>query len=61
MVRVRSTKDLDDTRQRRIEAGAHVQRIDRQPHLIDADHTSHSRSQAAHCAASDVGQLTVID
>jgi hypothetical protein len=45
----------------RIEAGPHVQRLDRQPHLINADHASHSRSQAAHCAASDVGQLIVID
>ena len=37
------------------------QRVNREPRLIDADHFNHSRNHAAHCAASDVGRLTVID
>jgi hypothetical protein len=58
---MRSAEHLDHPRQSRVETGTHVQRVDCQPYFINADHASHSRSQAAHCAASDVGQLTVID
>jgi hypothetical protein len=56
-----ASKMNDHPTQCRVETGTHVQWIDRQPDLIDTDHASHSRSHAAHCAASDVGQLTVID
>jgi hypothetical protein len=61
MVRMRGAEHRDHPGPRRIETGPHVQWMDRQPHLINANHASHSRSQAAHCAASDVSQLTVID
>lgn len=61
MVWVRGAEHLDHARQGRVETGAHVQWIDRQPDLVDTDHRSHSRSQAAHWVASDTGQLTVID
>nr|WP_260435503.1 hypothetical protein [Burkholderia cenocepacia] len=61
MVWVSGAEHLDHTGQGRIETGAHVHWIDRQPDLVDADHRSRSRSQAAHWVASDTGQLTVID
>lgn len=61
MVWVSGAEHLDHTCQGRIGTGAHVQWIDCQPDLVDTDHRSHSRSQAAHWVASDTGQLTVID
>lgn len=61
MVWVRGAEHLDHTRQGRVETSTHVQWVDRQPDLVDTDHRSHSRSQAAHWVASDTGQLTVID
>ncbi|WP_157653399.1 hypothetical protein [Burkholderia ubonensis] len=61
VVRMCGAEHLDHTGQLGIETSPHIQRVDRQPHFIDADHRSHSRSHAAHCAASEVGQLTVID
>ena len=51
----------DRTRLRRVGAGAHVQRRGGQPGSIDADHRSHSRSQAAHEADASKGQLTVTE
>lgn len=39
--------------------GAHVHRACGQPQRVDADHRSHSRSQAAHSPAHCSGQLTV--
>ena len=46
--------------QRRLGAGTHVQRLDRQPHRVDTDHRSSSRIQAAKSAAADSGQVIVI-
>lgn len=54
-------KDGYHPRQCRIGAGAHVQRRGGQPGSIDADHRSHSRSQAAHEADASKGQLTVTE
>jgi hypothetical protein len=50
----------DHPREHRVEARTHVQRVNCEPRLVDADHFNHSRNHAAHWAASDVGQLTVI-
>ena len=47
VVRARGAEDVDHARQRRFGAGAHVQRLDGQPHRVDADHRSSSRIQAA--------------
>ena len=60
MVRTRRTEDIDDPGQRRLGAGAHVQRVRRQPDGIDADHRSNSRIQLAHSASAAIGQATVI-
>ncbi len=58
---MRRVKHGDHAREYCIETRSHVQRVDCEPRLVDADHFSHSRNHAAHWAASDVGQLTVID
>ncbi|WP_132378058.1 hypothetical protein [Paraburkholderia sp. BL9I2N2] len=54
-------KHSDHAREYCIETRSHVQRVNSESRLVDADHFSHSRNHAAHWAASDVGQLTVID
>ena len=60
-VRMRGAEDGYHSGQRGIGAGAHVQRRGGQPGSIDADHRSHSRSQAAHEADASKGQLTVTE
>ena len=57
-MRTRFTEHAHHARQRRLRSGAHVQRLDGQPHRVDADHRSSSRSQAAHSAAATNGQST---
>src|SRR5690554_2338719 len=42
------TKDLNNPRQSFIGPGPHIQRLGSQPDLIDTDHPSRSRSNAAH-------------
>src|SRR6266850_7956233 len=54
------TEHRDHARQRGVHADTQVQWLDREPHRVDTDHFSQSRSQAAHSAAADNGQLTVI-
>jgi hypothetical protein len=51
---------LHDAGQQPVDAGAHVDGLDRQPDGVDADHRRNSRSQAAHSAAALHGQLTLI-
>ena len=58
VVRAGGAEDVDHARQRRLGAGAHVQRLDRQPHRVDADHCSNSRIQAAQSLAAAIGQVT---
>ena len=58
MVRVCGAEHLHDARQRGLGAGAHVDRLGCQPHGIDADQRSHSRSHAAHDEADSTGQRT---
>src|SRR6478672_12273411 len=60
MVSLRGTEDLDHAGQEPLGAGAHVDRLDRQPDRVDSDHRSSSRIQAAHCNAAAHGQVTVI-
>jgi hypothetical protein len=52
-------EDGDNESQRGVEAGTHIQGLDRQPDRLDPDHSS-SRNQAAHCAAADGGHCTPI-
>jgi hypothetical protein len=58
VVRTRFTEYANDARQCRFRSGTHVQRLHGQPHRVDADHRSNSRSQPAHSAAAVSGQLT---
>ena len=62
MVRLRGAEDLHHARQEPLGTGAHVDGLDRQPHRVDADHRSQSRSHAAHVPAAWPGQamLTVV-
>jgi hypothetical protein len=57
VVRPCAAEDFDRPAQRRVLARAHLQWLHREPHRIDADHISSSRSQAAHSAAQPTGQL----
>jgi len=57
-MRSRLAEDLHDPRQRSLRASSHVERLDRHPHRVDADHRISSRSQAPHCAGAANGQLT---
>lgn len=59
MVRLPGAEDLDHGRQQAVGASAHVHRGAGQPYRIDADHRSSSRSQPAHSAAADGGQVTL--
>jgi len=45
-------------RERRFRSGAHVDRLDCQPHRVDANHRSNSRNQAEHSGAAANGQST---
>src|SRR6185437_10747723 len=58
VVRTRLTEYANYPRQCRFRSGAHVHRLDCQPHRVDADHRSSSRSQPAHSAAAANGQST---
>ena len=58
MMRACFAKHAHYARQRRLRAGAHVQRLDRQPHRFDADHRSSSPNHALQAAAAASGQLT---
>ena len=60
-MRVGCAEDSDHPGQRRVGACAHVQRRGGQPHRVNANHRSHSRSQAAHDADASNSQLTVTD
>src|SRR5579862_5855161 len=55
MVSSRFAKHVDDTSEGRIDAGAHVERLYREPGRIDADHFMSSRSSIAHSRAADAG------
>jgi hypothetical protein len=54
------TKDVNHPRERRLGAGAHVQRLHGQPDRIDADHRSSSRIQTAQASAASIGQATAM-
>src|SRR5438876_2996064 len=58
MMRACFAKHAHYARQRRLRAGAHVQRLDRQPHCFDADHRSSSPNHAPQAAAAASGQLS---
>ena len=60
LTRLRCAKQLDDTRQCGVGSGSHVHGLGGQPHSLDADHLSDSRSQAAQAALSCRGHLTTI-
>ena len=55
MVRLRGAEDRHHAGQRRFHADPQIERLHRQPHGIDPDHRSHSRSQAAQSADADTG------
>ena len=57
VMRTRFAEYAHHARQRRFRSGAHVQRLDRQPHRVDADHRSNSRSHA--CAVGRCRQRPV--
>ena len=57
-VRSGRTKHPNHPRHCRIRAGAHTQRLGRQPDFINADHPSRSRNRTAHCRACSVGHST---
>jgi hypothetical protein len=46
----------DHARQGAVGTAAQIDRLDRQPHRIDADHASQVRSQAANSVSLDSGQ-----
>ena len=60
-MRPRFAEHIDHAGQHGVHACTHIQVRGREPDAIDADHCSSSRSQAEHCAAADIGQVTVID
>src|SRR5574337_359931 len=60
VVRAGRTEHVDDTREGGLGAGPHIQRLNGQPHGIQADHRSSSRIQAPKSAAADTGQVIVI-
>lgn len=57
MVWARRAKDFDDPTERCVRAGAHVQRLHRQPHCVDPDHFNNSRNHTAQSAEHSVGRL----
>src|SRR5439155_1754302 len=50
-----------DASQCSLGAGSHVQRLNGQPHCVDADHFSSSRIHAAHSVAADAGHVIATD
>lgn len=60
VMRLSSSEDLHHAGQQALGSGAHVYRASRQPQGVEADHRSHSRSQAAHSPEHCSGQLTVM-
>jgi len=61
MMRTRLTEHLDHARQRRVRARPHVQRLDRHPHRIDANHLSSSRTSLPDSPIKLAGRLKAID
>jgi hypothetical protein len=59
MMGSRLAEDVYDTRQRRIDTGAHVHRLDREPGCVNADHFKTSRNQSAHSCIAERGHCTV--
>ena len=59
MMRTRFAEDANDVRQCRLRSGAHVQRLRGQPHRVNPNQRSNSRSQAAQSAAAAKGQPTL--
>lgn len=53
-------EDLHDTGHGRLSSSTHIQRLDREPHRVNADQRSSSRNQLAHASAALVGHDTVI-
>ena len=60
VVGLRGTEDLHHAGEQPIRSGAHVDGLHGQPHRLDADHRSHSRSQATHSLAASAGQAMLI-
>src|SRR5665213_1485822 len=60
VVRQRGAEDLYHAGQQPVNAGAHVDGVDRQPDGVDPNHRSSSRIHAAHCEAAAHGQLTLM-
>ena len=52
------TEHVHHSGEHRLHPRSQIERLHREPHLIDADHCSSSRSHTAHCAAADTGQRT---
>ena len=55
----RFAEDIHDAGQRLIDAGAHVERLYREPGRIDPDHLMSSRNSSAHSCAADAGHSTL--
>lgn len=60
VVSPRRAEDLHHACQQPVGAGAHVDRLHRQPHRLDADHRSNSRIHAAHSTTASAGHVTEI-
>jgi hypothetical protein len=58
VVSLSGTEDLHHGHQQAVSASSHVDGFDGEPHGIDADHRSSSRSQAAQSEATVTGQVT---
>src|SRR6185437_12494443 len=58
MMRLCLAEHVHYASKRRISPGAHVERLDREPGGIDADHFKTSRSHCAHSCAADRGHRT---
>ena len=56
MMRACFAEHANDPRQRRLGAGAHVERLNGQPYRVDPDHRNNSPNHAAQPAAAVSGQ-----
>jgi hypothetical protein len=60
MMRPRLAEHAHHLRQRHVRPRAHVKRLDRKPHRLDADHVVSSRNHAVHAPETLVSHSIVI-
>ena len=59
MMGSRLAEDVHNTRKRRIDPGAHVHRLHREPRCVNADHFKTSRNHIAHSCTAELGHRTL--